>query len=212
VSATRLLVLGCLADWGEAHGYRIINELTSWGAQEWANVKPGSIYHALKQATKEGLLEAIPAEDWPGRVDYRINEAGRQEFLRLLRDAIGQPDHRPDTISAGLAMLPALGRQEAIDLLEERIRRLTVECDEVEPHVAQREDLLAHGIEHVMELFHFWTASTQSSIAWTEGLVARLRAGAYVMADEDQTEMARRQREYHHPADSISGSQQRRHS
>lgn len=192
MSATRLLVLGCLADWGEAHGYRIINELTSWGAGEWANVKPGSVYHALKQATREGLLEALPDDAWPGRVDYRINDAGREEFLRLLRDAISQPAHRPDTIAAGLAMLPALGRQEAIDLLEERLRRLQAECDEVAPQLDQRDDFAKYGIEHVIELVHFWIESTQAAVAWTEGILGRLRAGAYVMADDEPTEATRR--------------------
>src|SRR5690606_22336888 len=92
VSATRLLVLGCLADWGEAHGYGIITELQSWGAEEWANIKPGSVYHALKQMMKEGLLTACPVEHAAGRVDYRITEAGVQEFLRLLRDALREPE------------------------------------------------------------------------------------------------------------------------
>ncbi len=199
MSATKLLVLGCLADWGEAHGYLIIKELTSWGAQEWANVNPGSIYHALKQATQEGLLEDHYASGKRGRVDYRITDAGREEFLRLLRDAIRQPEHRPDMIASGLAMLPALGRAEAIALLEERIRLLQKECDEVTPHLDHREDLVEHGIEHVMELILFWVSSTQAAVAWTEGVIARLKAGDYVMADEDQTEVARRQRTFHPP-------------
>jgi len=192
-----MLVLGCLADWGEAHGYLIIKELTSWGAHEWANVNPGSIYHALKQATQEGLLEDHFSAVKPGRVDYRITDAGREEFLRLLRDAISQPEHRPDMIASGLAMLPALGRQEAIELFEERLRRLQVECEEVAPHLDHRDDLIEHGIEHVVELFHFWVESSQASARWTEGVIERLRAGAYVMADEDQTEVAARQRRFH---------------
>src|SRR5690606_29625904 len=145
-------------------------------------------------------LEAIPAEDWPGRVDYRINDAGREEFLRLLRDALRRPEHRSDTIAAGLAMLPALPRQEAIDLLEERLDRLQAEC-QAPAHLDFRERFVEHGIEHVLELFQFQVESTQAAAAWTEGLIARLRAGAYVMADEDQSEVRRRQREYHAPAE-----------
>lgn len=195
MSATRLLVLGCLADWGEAHGYRIIKELTSWGANEWANVNPGSIYHALKQGTQEGYLEDRYSTEKPGRVDYRITAAGREEFLRLLRDALREPEHRPDMIAAGLAMLPALPRAEVIELLEERLRKLQFECEEVAPHLEHREELIRHGIEHVVELFHFWVDTNQAAARWTEGLLERLRAGAYVMADEDQTEVHRRQQE-----------------
>jgi hypothetical protein len=30
------------------HGYRVGHDPLSWGAGEWANVKWGSIYHALR--------------------------------------------------------------------------------------------------------------------------------------------------------------------
>src|SRR5690606_14965175 len=135
----------------------------SWGAQEWANVNPGSIYHALKQATQEGLLEDHYSSKKRGRVDYRITDAGHEEFLRLLRDAISQPEHRPDMIAAGLAMLPALGRAEAIGLLEERLARLKAECSELAPYLDERSDLEEHGLEHVVELTRFWVETNQAA-------------------------------------------------
>ncbi len=38
MSATRLLVLGVVRMYGQAHGYRVGRELMSWGVEEWANV------------------------------------------------------------------------------------------------------------------------------------------------------------------------------
>ena len=43
---------------GRAHGYQVRNDLEFWGAHEWSNAKPGSIYHALKQMAKQGLVLA----------------------------------------------------------------------------------------------------------------------------------------------------------
>lgn len=54
MSAIRLLVLGAVRQHGRAHGYQIRNDLEFWGAHEWSNAKPGSIYHALKQLAKQG--------------------------------------------------------------------------------------------------------------------------------------------------------------
>src|SRR3954447_14509251 len=115
MSATRLLVLGVVRGYGRAHGYLIGNDLLSWGADEWANVKWGSIYHALKQLTKSGFLR----EEWtvPGRTDYELTEQGEQEFQKLLRTALSKPEPKPDMLGAGLALLPALARQDAIKLL-----------------------------------------------------------------------------------------------
>jgi DNA-binding PadR family transcriptional regulator len=87
VSTTRLLVLGVVAGHGTMHGYAVHNELVSWGADGWANVKWGSIYHALRQLAKEGKLEAVRAGDHPSRTDYRITPAGEEAFRELVRGA-----------------------------------------------------------------------------------------------------------------------------
>ena len=122
MSATRLLVLGVVRGYGRVHGYRVGADLLSWGAGEWANVKWGSIYHALRQATRAGLLR--DHDDVPGRTDYELTERGEAEFRRLLRDALRHPQPRPDLLGAALALLPALTRDEALALLRERLTTL----------------------------------------------------------------------------------------
>src|ERR1700754_4752848 len=59
VSATRLLVLGVVRMHGRAHGYQVRRDLLTWSADKWANVAPGSIYHALKKMAREKLLEEV---------------------------------------------------------------------------------------------------------------------------------------------------------
>ncbi|RCV51548.1 PadR family transcriptional regulator, partial [Marinitenerispora sediminis] len=177
MSATRLLVLGVVRRLGRAHGYLVRSELLSWGAEEWANVKWGSIYHALRQLTKEGLLASTEITEWPGRVDYEVTEAGDAEFLRLLRDALRGPDHRADILGAGLALLPALPRAEAVELLRARLAALEAQHEEVaarleriatgggDPHIRELPGLRMHGIDSAAE--------------WTRGLIERLEAGSY---------------------------------
>lgn len=53
MSAIRLLVLCAVRQHGRAHGYQVRNDLEYWGAHEWSNAKPGSVYHALKQMAKQ---------------------------------------------------------------------------------------------------------------------------------------------------------------
>jgi DNA-binding PadR family transcriptional regulator len=177
MSATRLLVLGVVRGYGRAHGYLVGNDLMSWGAGEWANVKWGSIYHALKQLTKEGCLvdELLP----PGRTDYELTEKGEEEFQRLLRDSIRRPESRPDMLGAGLALLPSLDREQAIALLEERLAALEAKRDESRRQVETWE-----RPPHVKELFGLWLHSATSGAEWTKGLIERLKDGAYPMAGE----------------------------
>ncbi|MGH8878455.1 MAG: PadR family transcriptional regulator, partial [Stackebrandtia sp.] len=186
MSATRLLVLGVVRIFGTAHGYLVHNELSAWGANEWANIKWGSIYHALRQMSSKGLLESATAADHPWRVDYTITDAGNAEFFKLLRQALKTPESRPDSLAASLAFLTALPRDEVIALLKERIATLEESRDELTPLLGPEcaKQWEAEGAGHVPELFGFWAHSTDTSIAWAKGLVSRLESGAYTMAGE----------------------------
>jgi DNA-binding PadR family transcriptional regulator len=177
MSATRLLVLGVVRGYGRAHGYRVGNDLLSWGADEWANVKWGSIYHALRALTQAGFL--LDHNDVPGRTDYELTERGEAEFMQLLRDAVRRPQPRPDFLGAALAMLPSLPRAEAIRLLQERLTTLEGTRDKARAQI----DALVDP-PHVQELFGLWEHNAVSSADWTRGLIERLEAGAYLMAGE----------------------------
>lgn len=177
MSATRLLVLGIVRGYGRAHGYLVGNDLISWGADEWANVKWGSIYHALKALTSTGLL--IDFNDIPGRTEYEITEAGEHEYMKLMRDAVRRPHPRPDLLAAALALLPSLTREEAIRLLQERQTTLEQTREKAQ---AQMDALV--DPPHVRELFGLWEHNAAGGIEWTRGIIARLEAGAYPMAGE----------------------------
>lgn len=177
MSATRLLVLGVVRGYGRAHGYRVGSDLMSWGTGEWANVKWGSIYHALRTLTKDGLL--LDHDEIPGRTDYELTERGEVEFMRLLRDALRRPEHRPDLIGAGLALMPALPRDEAVRLLRERLAT----CEEQRDKARAQIDGWAEPA-HVRELFGLWEHHAAGGAEWTRGVIDRLEAGDYPMAGE----------------------------
>jgi DNA-binding PadR family transcriptional regulator len=180
MSATRLLVLGIVRGYGRAHGYRIGNDLLSWGADEWANVKWGSIYHALHALTERGLLRDF--NEIAGRTEYEITERGEAEYMKLLREALRRPQPRPDFLGAALAMLPSLPREEAIALLRQRLEALEAQRDKARAQV----DALVEP-PHVRELFGLWEHQAAGGAEWTRGLLERLEAGAYPMAGEPRS-------------------------
>src|SRR5690606_27723982 len=91
MSTVRLLVLGVMRRQQPTHGYAVRQELLSWRADTWTNVKPGSIYHALKQLTQEGKLRALGTEGsshGPGRTIFELTAAGEDEFRTLMDAAL----------------------------------------------------------------------------------------------------------------------------
>lgn len=192
MSATRLLVLGVVRMYGRAHGYQVRRELLSWSADKWANVAPGSIYHALKKMTAERLLEEVAADAEPGeargpdRVAYRLTPDGESEFQLMMAKSLSEDDQSPQgdyRLAAAVTFLPTLTRAKAISLLRHRITAVRAQEATTRNLVEEAEDW--GQPPHVMELYRFWLITIEAKVTWLQGLVARLAGGNYVMADDD---------------------------
>ncbi|MEV8594709.1 PadR family transcriptional regulator [Streptomyces sp. NPDC052012] len=188
MSAIRLLVLGAVRQHGRAHGYQVRNDLEFWGAHEWSNAKPGSIYHALKQMAKQGLLHAheiAPSTaGGPPRTEYEITDEGTEEYFRLLRASLTSYDQKPDVLSAALGFIVDLERAEALALLEERVRAIEAWRKAVTEYYTPENGPGQLG--HIGEIMDFWVHSADTGAAWTRGLIERIRGGAYTFAGEGE--------------------------
>ncbi|WP_407110803.1 PadR family transcriptional regulator [Streptomyces sp. DSM 116494] len=188
MSVIRLLVLGAVRQHGRAHGYQVRNDLEYWGAHEWSNAKPGSIYHALKQMAKQGLLhahEVAPSTaGGPPRTEYEITGRGTEEFFRLLREALTSYDQKPDVLSAGLGFIVDLEREEALALLERRMRAIGEWRKAVTEYYTPEEGPGQLG--HIGEIMDLWVHSADTGADWTRGLIERIRRGAYTFAGEGE--------------------------
>ncbi|MFJ8981206.1 PadR family transcriptional regulator [Streptomyces sp. NPDC102282] len=188
MSAIRLLVLGAVRQHGRAHGYQVRNDLEYWGAHEWSSAKPGSIYHALKQMAKQGLLlahEIAPSTaGGPPRTEYEITDRGTEEFFALLRSSLTSYDQSVDVLSAGIGFIVDLERAEAVALLRERVAAIEGWRAAVTEHYTPSEGPEALG--HIGEIMNMWVHSADAGAEWTRGLIARVEAGAYTFAGEGE--------------------------
>lgn len=188
MSAIRLLVLGAVRQHGRAHGYQVRNDLEFWGAHEWSNAKPGSIYHALKQMAKQGLLvahEVAPSTvGGPPRAEYEINDKGTEEYFTLLREALSSHEQKSDVISAGLGFIVDLPRDEAVALLKQRITGLDQWRSAVTEYYTPEDGPGQLG--HIGEIMNLWVHSADSGAEWTRGLIERIEGGAYTFAGEGE--------------------------
>ncbi|WP_304452067.1 PadR family transcriptional regulator [Nocardiopsis sp. YSL2] len=184
MSATRLLVLGVVRLHGRTYGYRVGRELLAWGAKEWANVKWGSIYHALRKLSAEGKLQELVAEgdEVVDRTSYEITPDGEAELHRLVRRALSHAGDDLALLSAGVTLMTVLPRAEAVAMLRERLAGLGATSAELADH--QSTDRGWDKPEHVRELFGLWRHTVDAGAAWTRELIDALEAGRYTMADD----------------------------
>jgi DNA-binding PadR family transcriptional regulator len=125
-TTTRLLVLGLLQQ-RPMHGYEITQVIAQGQLDRWANVLPGSIYHALGKLEADGLLRP-EAEERTGdrlRKIYAITPDGREALLDLVRQALSRPPHdlRSD-LALATSWIGLLPRPEVLGLLDQARERL----------------------------------------------------------------------------------------
>ncbi|QGV79295.1 PadR family transcriptional regulator [Streptomyces ficellus] len=186
MSAIRLLVLGSVRQHGRAHGYQVRNDLEFWGAHEWSNAKPGSIYHALKQMARQGLLHAYETAPstagGPPRTEYEVTDQGTEEYFALLRQSLTAYDQKLDVLSAAVGFIVDLPRAEAVALLRQRVEGLERWRAGVTEYYTPEDG--PESLGHIGEIMNMWVHSADAGAQWTRGLIARIEAGAYTFAGE----------------------------
>jgi DNA-binding PadR family transcriptional regulator len=174
--STRLVILGLLQD-RPLHGYEIKHVIEDHMG-DWTSIAFGSIYFALKKLTEEGMIEVAATEragNRPSRTVYAVTDAGREEFLRLLRELWGHVERHYFAIDLGLFFADALPREEVAGFIDLRIEELRETLAYLAKH---REESLAdpHVPGRARFIFDHSREHLEAELAWTQALRAELRA------------------------------------
>lgn len=191
MSATRLLVLGAIRIAQPVHGYDVRRELLSWRLEELANVKPGSIYGAIRTLAKDGCIAVhsrASAESRPERTAYVMTGEGEKEFQLLLRQSWWNVTTASEPLIPALCLMVFMPRDELIGALQARIGQLQGRLDGTSFTRGLIEDGATGadgGIpEHVREVLDYVSGRDRAELEWTRGFLDRLRSGSYTFADE----------------------------
>lgn len=171
------------------HGYDVRRELVSWRLEGAANVKPGSIYSAIRTLEKDGFVAVHSRESdatRPEKVRYVTTAEGEKEFIMLLRESWWTVSEPAEPLIPALCLVGFVGREELMRALQTRIGVL-------EGLIAERAFIRgmirdgANGAdgeipEHVREILDFLSGRTRAEIDWARSFLKRLRDGEYAAA------------------------------
>jgi DNA-binding PadR family transcriptional regulator len=181
MSTTRLLLLGAVRIFQPVHGYLLRRELLSWQVDDWAHVKPGSIYTGLRTLTAHALLEEVPGDP----VSYRLTPDGEVEYQRLLRLALRQPEPgEPSRLMAGLCFMSTLSRAEVRESLRARdlVLEAMVSGSESGRRSVETSRLAPATTAELFAVTAHWLTGER---AWVAEICARVDAGLYRFAGEE---------------------------
>lgn len=146
-------VLGSLSE-RPMHPYEISTTLRARGKDQSIKVNYGSLYSVVSSLEKHGFVEAqetVREGNRPERTVYRITDAGRTEFDDWLSELVGTPSREFHPLEAGLAYLPGLQPDRAVELLEQR---LVVIDEEIAQTTAAHEHMTSMEFPRI-----FWVES-----------------------------------------------------
>ncbi len=126
-------ILGSLAE-RPMHPYEISTLLKARGKDQSIKLNYGSLYSVVTALEKNGFIEArqtIREGNRPERTVYQITDAGQQEFGDWLAELIGTPTREFHPLEAGLAYLPGLAPDRAAELLEQRLKAIDTEIEQI---------------------------------------------------------------------------------
>lgn len=159
-----LLLLGLLNVQSQ-HGYQM-NEFIERNLSRVTNMKKPTAYALLERLGQAGYVEMRAEQEGkrPPRKVYSITSSGEELFLRLLRENLARAERMTFAGDVGLMFLDHLPRQEALDLLRQRLKNLKAQISAHEQAPRHEHGLgVDLAVEHLLVLLraeHDWLLST----------------------------------------------------
>jgi DNA-binding PadR family transcriptional regulator len=177
--STRLVILGLLRE-RPLYGYEI-KQIIEEHMGDWTSIAFGSIYFALDKLAKEGFIEKVATEQQgnrPSRSIYQIQPAGREEFLRLLREVWQKVERLYFDLDLGIFFLQSLPIEEIKGYLHKRLIYLETTLQHIQEH---RDEQLAQPQVPALArlIFDHSLVHTQAELSWTRELLNKLDSGEY---------------------------------
>lgn len=171
----RLLILGVLHR-GDFHPYEIKRRLQNAMVECYIDVDVGTLYYAIRQLEKEGLISAVSQERVARggiRTVYRISASGRAEFRELLHRQFEEEGPVSQTLYGALLFLHLSDLATVEDLVRRRIAHLDELIAKLGPIRKEFAPVISTGGEH---LLRHLDKQRRLDRDWLKGLLADIEA------------------------------------
>jgi DNA-binding PadR family transcriptional regulator len=156
------------------HGYEIECVIEGRGMREWTEIGFSSIYYLLNKLEREGLLEGNleAAERGPARKVYKATAAGMSVHKAGVIEALSIPKSCYPPLQLGLANLPGITREEALDSLRKYQQALVQRLEYVNIRWEPQRPLPYF----VDAMFEHSIAMIEAEMQWIEEFINKVEA------------------------------------
>lgn len=168
-----LAILGLVIEKAR-HGYEIEQVIAARDMREWTEIGFSSIYYLLKKLQKNGWVHSRIEADHqqgPARTVYEATTEGYAAWQQAMMDVLTTPRPHYDPFQLGLANLPAISHDEAVNALIQRRDTLQQTLHHVR---SRRAEAQPHAPMHVDAMFELSVVMLEAEINWLTSFIDRL--------------------------------------
>lgn len=166
------------------HPYELASVLRARGKEHSIKIKWGSLYTVMQNLEKHGFIEATGTSREgrrPERTVYAITAAGRAEVLDWVRELVGVPEREFPRFEAALGEIGVLPPDDAIELLEQRLRILDTQIAEGGVALGG----LARGLPRIFLIeAEYHAAMVKAEAEWIRSVLEEIRDGTLSGVDD----------------------------
>ncbi|MCG3259791.1 MAG: helix-turn-helix transcriptional regulator [Candidatus Heimdallarchaeota archaeon] len=174
LTTAELSILGLLSE-GENHGYGLNEALDHRGFRNWTDIAFSSIYAILNRLEKKKLIvsKADKKESGrgPARNKYCLTKEGYNFLLSTIRFYISVPESPQSKVDLGAAYIDLLGKEEAINCLEEYYSSLHERLEQIEK-TRKRQEPLPFGAQII---FDHGRIIGEAELKWVKRVIKQLK-------------------------------------
>jgi len=197
--STYLAVLTILGG-GAEYGYEVNNIIEQFGYREWVDLRFSSVYKALSELEKRGLVEGKKKNPsvQTSRKTYRLTRKGRNVLRKQIKMCLTYPPRPKTLFDLGVAAMSLLTKEEALEALRtyranqeqglrflesnvqnlDNLERLRREAPgSIVGGVTVEEYDNMESVKAVRALFDRPAASVRCQIAWLESFIKLIEQG-----------------------------------
>ncbi|MFW9974751.1 MAG: PadR family transcriptional regulator [Candidatus Thorarchaeota archaeon] len=197
--STYLAVLIIIAD-GAEYGYQVNSIIEKFGYREWVELQFSSIYKALSELEKRGLIvgKKDDASKRTSKKTYRLTKNGRATLQKQIKMCLGNPPRPKTMFDLGVSAMSFLTQEEVLEALAlhktnlehglnfleinvrnlDNLERLRREAPESRVGILTVEEYNnTENIGAVRALFDRPAMSVRCQIAWLESFIKQIERG-----------------------------------
>lgn len=159
------------------HPYEMQRVMHQRHTDELLALKRGSLYHAINQLEREGLIQPVETSREgrrPERTVYQITPDGEEELVLWMRELLSMPVREPNQFSAALAFIMHTDPGDTLEQLERRA--ITVDASIAAMRAIERSIGAWISRASVLEV-EYQRALAEAELRWLQSIIDDLRTG-----------------------------------